>query len=273
MSFLNVNGVALGAVNLTESVREIGNTTAAFDGTLRKSRQATKRDLDGGVPPMTQADAYAWEQHLRGIGETWSFETSLYGSKGTGPAGDDGSPALSAVHAKFGSKSLVIPNDTADGLQFVITSDSGPYTVSLWHYYSGAWHHRIFGSAGGFGYVDGVQDSTAGNDGARGIDTSTGSGYRLLNLGDFATGTLGGAQYFDDLVILPYAVPVSWVAGIYAKTVAFSALPVLTVTGDAIPESTRSCMGEAASSEFMQAVVDGSFRTNARKLSFKLSQV
>ena len=263
MSFLLVNGVELGDLisepsGVQEGRREIGETTPAYDGTLRKSRQSIKHDLEFETTPMLSATALAWESLIRGLGEKWSFDTDLYGSKGLGPtAGYVASRTTSGP--KFGAGELSVTATTGT-ISFAASLGSN-WTAAFWRYESAAWHHYVITSAATKWY-DGVSD-----------DAHATTWFAVASGTATITNTTGAAVLYDDLVLLPFLPVSTWptVWGVAAS--AFSLLPRLTLSGDAIPEaSTRTVIGDATPS-FRKVVLSGSLRTNAKVLAISLSEV
>jgi hypothetical protein len=256
MPFLSVNGLELPVApdSFEERVREVGSTSQAYSGALRKTRRAVKRDCSFETPPMLASEALAWDGLLRGLGEAWSFDEHLYGSKGTGPSAgaaerNTGSPKFGAGCVRFtGSQSLALP--------FAATT----WTVMFWRLTTGSYVHWLHTSAtgGANGYADGVYGA------APGILTVSGG-----------TATLADTDArVDDLVLLPFVVPAGWIAALGAQTAAWPSTPRLRAAGDAVSEAaSRTCLGEVASSRLLQGVVGGAWHTNLRKLSVTLSEV
>ena len=263
MPFLTVNAIELGdsiaePAGVKEGRREIGETSAAYNGTLRKSRQSIKNDLEFETVPMLSATALAWESLIRGLGEHWSFDSDLYGSKGLGPtAGYDASRTTSGP--KFGAGELSVTGVTGT-ISFAAALGSN-WTACVWRYESAAWHHYVITSAGTKWY-DGVSDDAHST-----IWFEVASGTATIS------NTAGAAVLYDDLVLLPFLPVSTWPTVWGVATSAFSALPKLTIAGDAVPEATtRTVMGEATPS-FRKVMLSGSLRTNAKTLSVALSEV
>jgi len=262
MPWLTVNGVELGGSiqegSAQETRREIGDTTPAYDGTLRKSRLSVKRDLEFETTPMTSANALAWESYLRGLGERWSFDTSLYGSKGLGPVA--GYAATNpAGTPKFGAAILRV-TATTGAISYAAALGSN-WTAMFWRYETAVWHHYTVLSDGKKWY-DGVR-----NDALSTTWFSVASGTATI------TNTTGSAVDYDDLVLLPFLVPADWPPVFGVASSAFSNLPSLTLAGDIIPEATtRSALGEVSMVP-AKVYLSGSLVTNAKLLSVILSQV
>jgi hypothetical protein len=260
MPFLAVNGIELPVApdSFEERVREVGFTGPAYSGALRKTRRAVKRDCTFETPPMLASEALAWDALLRGLGEVWSFDSHLYGSKGTGPASDTG---LSVVAGGFfGNRMEIAANDPVRTASFAVGVGIS-WTVAVWRY---GGHWTTTGDARHF--LDGAFE-----DGTIPPWLTVSGGTVTLS------GELAAASQWDDLVILPYVAPDSWIATTWAEGDAgraFSSLPRLRVSGDAVSEAaSRTCIGDVSSSRLLQGVVNGSWHTNLRKLSVTLSEV
>jgi hypothetical protein len=113
---LALNGINLGAMMSAidapkATTREIGDTSEAADGTTVITRLTKKIDLAFGSVPLSHADLHAWKSLISGEGEVWPFDSSLYGSKGTGPSASVGA-TQSAGSAKFGAGKLSLAATT-----------------------------------------------------------------------------------------------------------------------------------------------------------------
>lgn len=269
MAFLAINGIELDVLNDTcsEEKREIGATDMAFDGTMKKQRQSTKYDLKFETPPMISATAFAWDSLIRGHGQRWSFDSHLYGSKGLGPTSSTGCTNETTNGAKWGAKYLQITAGNSFAVAGVYSSDVTTL-VHKWNSGIAEWEHYIIIGNAATVYLDGV---------------SSGASIAAWFSASGGTVTLGGAagHDFDDLVILPFAVPTAWVTAAnpdnlfywHSLTSAWPDLPRLSVSGDVLWDvSPRTMIGSSDVSTLLKGVVGGSFRTNARKLSVYLQQ-
>ena len=267
MPFLAINSIPLTVKNETyeEKIREIGETEAAYDGTLRKSRQTVKRDSSMETPPMLSTDAIAWDSLLRGLGERYSFDSDLYSSKG-GVHTSNTDTAVDATRAKFGAKSLKLTATTGD----ITWPNTGAATPGacyfFWHWNGATWDAWAYNyeSAAFQKYKNYVATGTTPS----GITvTAALTSLRFQN---------GGADsWVDDLVVLPFSAVAAWITtdNIPSTSTAFSDLPKLLMTGDAVNEqATRTIMANVASSQLVKAVVSGSFRNNARILNVETQE-
>jgi hypothetical protein len=267
MSFLAINGIDLEAIvgSYNESPREIGETTNAYNGTLRKSRQDTKFDITLETPPMTQADAWAWDGLLRGLGHSWSFNSSLYSSKGLPPNATTGLSVSTGTNGRNSTEALLVTAAGSPNTAVYATELGSSWTVALWRKQTsgGTYAHYVV-TSDGHKWVDGSR-----NDGASTTFISVSSGTLTL------TGHTADAVYFEDVLAVPFVMPDAWPPLYYAFVNAAPQpdVPKLTVTGDAIAETSRTMMGSVSNAKFIKAVIDGSFRTNGRVLSVALTEV
>lgn len=233
MAFLLANGFNLGAVIAASEPkgdrRIIGNAAAANDGTMRVTRQSTKRDLSFTTVPLSDPDAFVWESFFTGEGETWSFDSSVYGSKGLGPTGGGGY-SIVAGGAKFGASKLRL---VAGGVLALVgagqhssgRADAGsPVSYAVWRFESAAWHHYVIRSDGAK-WVDGVRNDAA---------ATTWAIVSLVSLG--LANIAGGNEDYDDLTSWPFLIPTTWPAILAAATSAYCPQPYLDLSGDQVPE-------------------------------------
>lgn len=246
---LALNGINLGALmhageEPKEATRDIGDRTEATDGSTRVTRAARKNDLAFSSVPLTGADAHAWKCLLTGEGEAWSFDSSLYGSKGTGPSAAVNT-SQSAGAAKYGAGKLEVGATTGTITYSSVTLNgwggSTAWTVMVWRYEGAAWVHYVVRSDGAK-WVDGAR-----NDAASTTWLTVGSDVTIAN-------ATGSPVLYDELVVLPFAVPANWPAQVVAAAVAYGALPFLLATGDLVAEkAAREVCGEVEESSFMRA--------------------
>jgi hypothetical protein len=242
VSLLTIAGIpfpVLGSTKPADVSREIGSTSEAQSGAMRKSRRAMKGDFPSiESPAMATATAYAWEALVHGIGEAWSFDGSLYGSAGTGPSSSTGC-TCDTTHVKFGAKALKV----ASGGAFVVPCPS-VWTVIFWYWNGSAFVYDV-GSSNGHGWYNGARNDSIA------VYFAT-----LISAGSLTVPDGGGVNsWYDDLVVLPYVAPDAWPPLWYASGVAFSPLPKLLVTGDLVPEGTRTMYGDCTPSALKAATV------------------
>lgn len=247
MSALKLNGIELDTIiaagdQLKPTVRDVGVTGEAVDGSAYLTRSARKLDLAFKTVPMALADARAWMDFITGEGEVWSFDASLYGSKGTGPFSVVGTAVQSAGSAKYGAGKLSMGASSAiawAGAGRSVFGVTSAWTVAFWRN-AGTWTHYVINSSGQK-WVDGVRNDAA---------STTFAG---MSSGDFTLSNSIGTVLFDDLVVVPFVMPTDWPPQIYAAAAAFSPLPRLALTGDFILEqSTRLVLGAAKGGDYLK---------------------
>lgn len=251
MPFLTVNGIELpvSTDNARFSREEIGARERAFDGSLRSHRRATKRRIDLAIPVGADADTmHAYEGLLRGDGHVWGFETGfgLYSYKGLGPSAGFMGATQSGTGGKYGGK-LTLAATT--GTITFATGLPGKWSVMVWRFEGAAWVHYVVRSDGAK-WVDGVRNDAA----STGWLSASSGAVTLAN-------SLATAFDYDDLVAVPYLVPVDWPAIVSASARAYSQLPRLECHGDGLPDSSASApvqmMGEPSEATFAPVAVTG----------------
>jgi hypothetical protein len=110
--FLALNGMAVPVATLSKRFVEAGASERAFDGTLRSSRRALKRQWQAKTAPMTALEADLLERVLLGQGDAWPLDGHIYSSKGIGPTS---SSAVSAYTAARAADGLDILNEAKFG--------------------------------------------------------------------------------------------------------------------------------------------------------------
>lgn len=273
MSYLAVCGVetSIAVGSLRETVREIGSADVAFDGTATKSRLAVKRDFAFRSTPLTQAEAYAWDCLLRGLGHVWSFDSTLYSSKGL-TAGTVTGCSIDTTEEQYdGTGCLQITSGNTFAPASVYNTSIG-CTVLVWR--------KATATSGSGGHTHFICTEDSAGDNAywtNGASKATGSlpdGIAIASGAVTLSGYSAATRYFDDLVVLPFVIPDAWASQLYTlcNAQAFSSLPRLYVNGDAVPDSSRTMLGECES-EVVPAVLSGSFSNAARQISVALRQV
>jgi len=269
MAYLTVNGLELSVLNdsADEAVDEVGERDRAFSGALLSSIRAYKRAWTFKTPPIGSATATAWMGLLRGTGHHWGFDDATYyaySSKGLGYTTLVGTLTrrTATPSPKFGSAyiRLTAGGTLTYGVQVPLTS---AWSLAVWRYESGAWHHYIRCSDG-TKYKDGVV---------------YGSAIAFLDM--LATAAVLGdsgsvsTQDFDDFVSVPYVIPAAWAAVLGVATTAFSDLPRLTVAGDFVEDTSLEVEGSEVSGHYVQFYDNsaGAWDAAGRELSFTIKEV
>lgn len=265
-SFLRLNGIPVPVLDGSAKLRapeELGQSERAVDGSLRIHRRAIKQPWDFSIAHQVAATALAFRDLLLGKGQTWGFDSNLYGSKGTGPSA--ATNAVQGATAKYGAGgcTLTATSGTITWIALPLLS-GGPWTVSVWRKVgAGAWVHYLKTSAGSV-WTDGVlTGSTAW------LTVTTAAGAVKIDA-DAASTT-----HIDDLVVLPYAVPSDWPASIHGYGAAFSPLARLYADGLFIEANSKTVTtkGEVGGAELVQGTLSGSFAGNLHVVQASLIEV
>lgn len=253
MPFLTLNGIAVPVVEGRRRQVSIGSDSRAFSGAYRLGRRAVRQEWDFRTGPLSTSDALALRGLVSGDGHTLAFDVDNYTSRGLGQISGAGSVYSGS---KYGS-----------GYRFLITGNGnwqmqlGQSWTTLHHRYDSTaalWHHYI-NRSDGQRWADGSSSSNAGG-------LSVGAGALALLAAP-------GLTDFDDVVGLPFKVPDSWIAEMFAwhSARAWSALPFLTAGGTFNAAEVR-VLGEVKEGEFIEFVQNGA-RVVGERFDFTLREV
>lgn len=261
--FLRCNGIPIPVLDesATDSPEEIGDRRRAIDGSMLLERRAVKSAWEFETALQDPATALAMRDLLLGRGHVWTFESSLYGSRGV-PIASGGSAV--ATYAKFGTKSLeVAPSTNAviSGLDW--NPATAPWSAAFWITTGSGWYHIV--------------ESSAGRRYQNGVDVGTNlyvtTGTNTINLRN-VSGVLG--LWFDDVWLAPYLFPTTWPAALYAYGSAVGLAPRLNVDGLMIDHNRAGgsvCVAEVASVRPRQGYSGGSFSADLRSIRATLHEV
>lgn len=239
MSALKLNGIALDAIvaatnDLKDTTRDVGAIGDAVDGSKYVTRSARKIDFAFKTIPLSLADALAWWSLLTGEGEVWSYDANLYGSKGSPPFSTVGTVAQSAGSSKYGAGKLSLGASSAIAYAGAGRNSFGrtdQWTVAVWRN-TGAGYSQYIVNSLGQKWVDGVRNDAASTT------------FIGMSSGDLTISNTSGTTLFDDLVAVPFVMPLDWPAQLAASGAAFGPLPFLALTGDFVLEqATRLVVG------------------------------
>jgi hypothetical protein len=257
MPFLAINGVPFPAAegSAEETIREVGSTTQAFDGTLRKNRITSKRDLRVRTTLLAEDEAIAWEGVVRGLGHAWpgTGGNMPYSSKGLAPSATSGTPTYTGTAVQL------------DSTESVTWSVGAGAKWTVWFFMeqpAATFTHYVITSAGNK-WVDGVSNNAA----------STAFVTVSTTLKLEATG--GVARNFNDIAFMPFEVPDSWPPGLFAvlNSSATPSTPKFYLTGDAVQGTGRVVIGTVESVSYRQGYVGGQWHNNLRELTILLQEV
>ncbi|MEK7178555.1 MAG: hypothetical protein AAB721_02795 [Patescibacteria group bacterium] len=283
MPFCKLNGITV-PVEAGEQDDEfalIEDRERTEGSSLLIDRRAEKFKKGFTIACQTAAYASAFRRLLHGEGHYWGFDATppgVYSSKGLGPQAQNGG-ALATDQSWLGGGSLkFLFSDSGRNITYEALA---PNSVDGWTVMVAAretggavWAHWLatstLGMAGATWWKDGVFGFGITPYSAS-INTGTG---RVTLQGDTNT------TWFDELVILPYAVPSDWPAQIYAAQaagLAWGANRNLRLTGDILPDpvtsgtASKTVVGEVGSVKARRGKLSGS--TVVRTLKVELEEV
>ncbi len=222
MAFLKINEqtIPLSTKSGSSTLNPLGTSARTLDASLRENSQASKFSHAFRTTPQVQVNAEAIKRLLNsnfnGYHASWDVDFFTDG-KGL-PAIETGAPAISAAGPKFGAGRLSLTS--ADRLTYAAELDA-KYTV-MWHVNPGGGYvhrARVFDGSTELLYEDGVLDAGPFPE-------------VVVSAGDVVVGDLVSAFTLDDLVMLPFQAPTSWVTGGWGVvTAAWSDPPALIANG------------------------------------------
>jgi hypothetical protein len=272
--FLTLNGIALQVLiegANWEPMRLI-DSARAENMSLIENLEGEKGRGTFTLQPMTRADAYAHRQLINGAGHYFSFDTSFYSSRGLAPIALTGgtigaaapAPWLGAGRALFAlGAGNFVTYQTNVGVTLAQMTVMIARNVA-----AGGWNHYM--------------KDLAGNTWLNGAATGALAWFNVAGAnGSVVVGAdAGNAIAYDELVILPYHVPASWAAQMYAfqnpaaGNTQWSSLKQLKLQGEVLPEGgTKIVHGRVLSEKILSAQLPTGFEQAARQLTFELVEV
>lgn len=260
MAFLLVNHIPFPVADGTfrEENREVGSDALAYSGTSRRSRRALKRDCFFESSPMSGAEAKVWSQLLLGEGQSWSFDASLYSSKGLGPSASASTPTIEATN-KYGGGSLYLGGASSDSVTYTLSSNaSGAGTIYYWARRSAVW--AVYAQdTSGRKWVGGAR-----NDGASTPWVATFNATTLTLTADASD------THVDELHWWPFLVAdTTWFEGYGPGSVdrVLGRSPTVELAGDVVEElpAYRYALCTVRA-EVLQGVYGGAWNTDLRRL-------
>jgi hypothetical protein len=267
MAFLTLNGwdVPVSDGNAGVRFQQLGAVSRSYMGKLSGTRRAKVREWSCKTVLTAEADAVALEGLINGDGHVWSFDNDLYSSKGLGPLAGY-SVTVSAAGGRFLGHVEV---GSGTNLSFNPVYDLVEYTLLVWKKEGGVWYNYGIDDAGNQ-YENGATHTPIGADDVTNWFTFS-SGNFILHGKDLAG--VNAAAPYDDLVIVPYRMPLAQIAAIYGLGAAHSSLPEISASGDVMPQTSATVIGELSEASFVQAMTGSGFASNVRALNFVLREV
>lgn len=240
MGALVINGFSIPVSAWREGVDEFGERGRAYSGKAWSSVHTTKRKWTARVRSVDPRELESIRCLVLGEGFNWSFNADFFADgKGLPPIPPTTGASLVGGVApvpKFGAKFLQM--DASQYLTYQGDAQRGyVWTVALWLYEAGAWHHYVIS------YDNGTWRKW--RDGA-----SVGVGYptgfvSVNNSGQLVVGQNAVANKYDDVIWYPCLWPDSWAAALHARGAAYPNIPKLEIVGDLMPSASLvySCRG------------------------------
>lgn len=215
MSVLTINGIEVpldSAAPASLSYVRLGELVRSWSGRARKTQRIEKRQATAQMVPLSPTEALAFRGLLHGDGHQFSFDTSLYGSRGLGGSGGSSSIGATSPAPKFGAGRL----NQASGTITFATQLPTTWTLMAWRWNGSSWARWLLDSTGAR-YTGG---------------SSTGTSIAWMGVSS-GSAQLIGAQAIDDFTVLPYLIPNSWKSTwTQSPASVWPLLPQLTVGGD-----------------------------------------
>jgi hypothetical protein len=269
-AFLRINGITASVADgsAKRGRKPIGEVGEAVSGAGYKDVRTYKGRWSGALVLAAAADALAWERLLCGDHDTWSFEgtAGVYSAKGV-PLVLGGSVALSSAQYRFGSWSVAIPSTKTVEIDYGTQPpwwdpSVSPWTVGWWQREGSTWFHYLECS-------DGTRYRNGASSGHTAFWTSSSPKLSYMQ-------SSGGTYYLDDLVVLPFVVPVTWPAEMYAFAAALPDAPRLRADGLLIDNNRAGGAtvfgGVDGEAPLVQAHIGGALVANAQQLGFQLAE-
>ena len=289
-ALLTVNGWELpimdGAFKVTDV--EIGSRSGAYSGASRDARRAIGKQITCTVALQTDLLSEPLEDLIRGRGHHFPFDTTLF-ADGTGVGPESGYSAVlgsAAPAPKYGTQRLQVTS--ASSISWIVdapydaASGSGSFTLMWWFYNGASWDHYIYSESpsGAALYKNGAYDSA----GLTGNVTATvnSDGELTVTLEGQNVAGANATAYYDDLVILPFALDVNAdgvvtaaMTGFYSAGRAFSAMPLLDVGGAWYRANTFGPMpmvGSVTGVGYNQGSINGQWHQTLRTVDITLTE-
>lgn len=289
--FLELNGTSwpVSTDGAAPTLDEVGYKQRAVDGSMTRTARAAKRTFKLKTIPLSPSDATAFKNLLVGYGNGnhWSFDVDavfLYSDKGLPGASAGGTVTWkhSAPTPKFGNGCIEISSGGSVEFDQAIVPITGlndldeitpyPYSAVVWVWNGARWDGYAWS-------YDGAVYKVFKNGAAIGAALP---GFAAVDVDGnfylFGRSLIGSDQimYFDDLVVLPYLARPQDLQIWSEASEAFSALPVLTPSGDVFEAPVPTAV-QGSVTDIKEMIVntgDGNgLYQNAQQITFLLEEV
>lgn len=260
--YLSLNGVTVSIALDSVSLRWVnvgGEEERSPSGSLEGGPLVQKREWAMATTPVPATELDAWVGLIEGKGHVFPFDVDLYSTRGRGPVSSTGA-ALASFGVKHGAGYLFLETPVTLTYETALPST---WTAVGWTKDNLAfpWKHRVIGSDG-TEWADAVL--------APGLSV----GEVTVVDGSFTLAGADGTDFsFDDMVVVPYLMPSSWVSSVYTlhNSQAWSALPRLYASGD-FASSAVTVRGKVTDVRAIRYAPSGTI-TNGYTIQFTLREV
>lgn len=265
MPYLTINSftVPIAVDSPRMDLDDVGGDSTTFDGSVNVDIRDELRKWKLETVPIVYETAYAIEGLIKGRGHAWTFEDSgasnawQYSNKGLAATTITGATRTTS-QSRFGSASLQL--DNAESVVWAMGLSATPgWTAMVHRRVGGTWAHYLETSTGLY-YADGVAAAQ--------------QTWFTVSSGNFTLANSSGATvYFDDLVVLPFAVTATMARDFGLRSTAWpSYAPDVEISGTIVNDALLRGIGRNVRWDGKTFVSNGTYRNNAARLSFELWQ-
>lgn len=245
-----------------------GSRSRRYSGAYKDHRRFREIAWSGETPILDPAEAKAVFRLLKGLGDSWDFTNTNKSYKGN--------IIETSANVTYDN---VYGKDAGDGMKITSGNECSIVSVLSEPFWDGTWtiifdHSNTEGS--GFSRYLRTSNHTSGNGYKNGVFSDhsiddilqfdTTNGFQLQG---YNPGVGAADAYYDNLVILPFAVTTEMALVWSLNTNEFSQLPFLSMTIANNPV-VYNVIPDAESSEYIQANIGGTWYHNAQRVEFLL---
>ncbi|NTX59567.1 hypothetical protein HUA74_02720 [Myxococcus sp. CA051A] len=274
MAFLTLSGIPipLDAGSPLQYRQELlGEVRRSFAGQLRSSERARRWTYSGNTMPLVLEESLAMRNLIDGRGHSWSFDGGTVSSTGIGPPVVTGDAGGQMGGGRFGTGRLRCAPGGRVQWPLSLGADLGRTTLAFWVRtpdLDNVWTHLVIDWATAAVYRDGALWTTVDVLGDYSIVVALTAAY--LELGCNTDG--GGEISYDDLVVLPYCVPASWLTAWATSGAPFGPLPAHVVGGSGVHTPGLLMRGQARDGTAMELWTEGGQFLTHEAFDFELRE-
>src|SRR5215217_4509047 len=256
MAFLTLSGIPIpldAGSPLQYRTELLGELRRSFSGQLRSSVRARKWGFGANTMPVLLEEALALRNLIDGRGHSWSFDGGTASSTGIGPPVVTGTAGSTTGSARYGTGRMFCAPGGKLRWPLSLGDDLSVSTVAFWARgpelsFPVTWTHVVIDMATDTAYRDGELWTTV--DVLPDFSLLFALTATYLELGCQAEG--GGEMSYDDLVVLPYRVPTSWLPAWATSGTPFGPLPAHVVGGTGVHTPGLLMRGQARDGTAME---------------------